>query len=57
MIENMKGVIKTTVKSSLPQTDNHESKKWIRKMEELGNMVDTSVIDMNDERTLHIMSK
>ena len=33
------------------------SKEWIRKMMELSNSIDTSVVDMDDERTRYLMSK
>lgn len=54
MIENMKGVLKTSVKVN---NDNKTTDEWIHKMKELSETIDKSYIDMNDERTRYIMSK
>lgn len=54
MIENMKGVLKTSVKAN---NDNKTTGEWIHKMKELSETIDKSYIDMNDERTRYIMSK
>lgn len=53
MIENMKGVLKTSVVYS--PTDC--SSEWIEKMRKLRDSIDPSMIDMDDERTRYIMSK
>ena len=58
MIENMKGVLKASVQSNVQsRNDGTDSKEWIRKMMELSNSIDTSVVDMDDERTRYLMSK
>ena len=53
MIENMKGVLKTSVVYS--PTDC--SSEWIEKMRKLRDSIAPSMIDMDDERTRYIMSK
>lgn len=58
MIENMKGVLKASVQSNVQsRNDGTDSKEWIRKMMELSNSIDTSVVDMDDERTRYLMLK
>ncbi|MDE6324686.1 MAG: hypothetical protein K2M02_00785 [Duncaniella sp.] len=57
MIENMKGVLRTSVQQHSTITSSNSRDEWINKMRELGKSVDSSVIDMNDERTRYIMSK
>ena len=58
MIENMKGVLKASVQSNVQSRNaGTHSKEWIRKMMELSNSIDTSVVDMDDERTRYLMSK
>lgn len=56
MIENMKGVLKASVKIE-KKTDDEKTEEWIAKMRELSNSIDTSMIDMNDERTRYILRK
>ena len=58
MIENMKGVLKTSIqnKSAVPD-DNAEATAWLKKLHELRDSIDPSMIDMDDERTRYIMSK
>ncbi|MCH5225424.1 MAG: hypothetical protein J1D77_05460 [Muribaculaceae bacterium] len=65
IIKNIKGigdvVLKKDVKvqskgKSMKKTDK-KTEEWIRKMRELSNSIDSSMIDMNDERTRYIMSK
>lgn len=58
MIENMKGVLKASVQSNVQsRNDGTDSKEWIRKMMELSNSIDSSVVDMDDERTRYLMLK
>lgn len=54
MIENIKGVMTTTLNNRQEET---ESEKKIKKLHNLINRLDTSVIDRNDERTRYILSK
>ena len=55
MIENMKGVVKTTL------TRQHDNKKeeseWLDSLHALKNSINPSVIDTSDPRTKYIMSK
>lgn len=48
---NTKSKVKSTKKS------NKKTEEWIQKMRNLSNSVDSSLIDMNDEKTKYIMSK
>lgn len=61
MIENMKGVLKATVRAKESQkeeeTISEETQEWIDRMHNLRNSIDLSMIDMDDERTRYIMSK
>ena len=57
MIENMKGVLRTSVQQRPAVTPSNSRDEWINKMRELGKSVDSSILDMNDERTRYIMSK
>lgn len=56
MIENMKGVLRTSVRKEKNNQDG-KTEDWIKKMKELSNSIDPSLIDMSDERTRYIMSK
>lgn len=56
MIENMKGVIKATVRREKRKEDDNHS-EWIKKMKQLSSSIDPSIVDMTDERTRYIMSK
>ena len=54
MIENMKGVIATSVQS-IKKTDDAE--EWINNLHAIKSKINPDLIDMNDERTKYIMSK
>ncbi|MDE7413274.1 MAG: hypothetical protein K2N05_05740 [Muribaculaceae bacterium] len=56
MIENMKGVLKASIKKE-DKMDDEKTEAWISKMKALSNSIDSSIIDMNDERTKYIMEK
>lgn len=56
MIENMKGVLKASVKRE-EKAEKGVTEDWIKKMRELSNSIDPSMIDMNDERTRYILRK
>lgn len=56
MIENMKGVLKASIKRETKHEDS-EADAWISKMKSLSNSIDPSIIDMNDERSRYIMGK
>ncbi|MDE5655666.1 MAG: hypothetical protein K2I19_01110 [Muribaculaceae bacterium] len=60
MIENMKGVLKATVRAKESQKEKEPSKEtqdWINLLHSVKEKVDPSLIDMDDERTRYIMSK
>ena len=57
MIENMKGVIKASIKNRSDDEKTDESGEWFDQLQDLKQMIDPSVIDMDDERTRYIMSK
>lgn len=58
MIENMKGVLRTTLKNKVERNNSDkDSEEWISKMHDLSDDIDSSILDMNDERTRYIMSK
>lgn len=54
MIENLKGVIATSVQS-IKKTDDAE--EWISNLHDIKRKINPDLIDMNDERTKYIMSK
>lgn len=57
MIENMKGVLKASVRRNVKSDKKERTDEWIRKMTQLSNSMDSSMIDMSDEKTRYIMSK
>ncbi len=57
MIENMKGVLKASVRRNVKNDKKESTEEWIRKMTQLSNSMDSSMIDMSDEKTRYIMSK
>ncbi len=61
MIENMKGVLRTKVTTSNAAKGSAAATaaadEWIRKMKKLSGDVDSSCIDLTDERTRYIMSR
>lgn len=56
MIENMKGVLNVVVSKSSKEIDE-DTKQWIDKMNNLGDSIDSSILDMNDDRTKYILGK
>ncbi len=56
MIENMKGVVKTSIKKE-PKVDEQTTNEWLEKLHSIKDAIDPSLIDMTDERTRYIMSK
>ncbi len=56
MIENMKGVLNVVVSKSSKGIDE-DTKQWIDKMNNLGDSIDSSILDMNDDRTKYILGK
>ena len=61
MIENMKPVLKATVRAKESKKENEtiseETQEWIDRMRNLSNSINLSMIDMDDERTRYIMLK
>lgn len=57
MIENMKGVLNTSLqfRSSVAKSDPTDS--WINRMQELSMKMDSSILDLDDERTRYIMER
>lgn len=56
MIENMKGVIGTSVQS-IKKADHDDAEEWIENLHAIKRSINPDLIDMNDERTKYIMSK
>lgn len=56
MIENMKGVLKTSVQS-IRKAEQDETDEWIKDLHDIKRDIDPRYIDMTDERTKYIMSK
>lgn len=65
MIQNIKGVSEVILKketdnlkpSKVSKKTDRKTEEWIKKMRYLSNSIDSSVIDMNDEKTRYLMSK
>lgn len=57
MIENMKGVVKTSFRHTKIKEDKAEKSDFMETLQSIKNLVDPSVIDMSDPRTKYIMSK
>lgn len=59
MIQNMKGVLDVSLRNSRKKiySNGMTTDEWIDSMKDLSNSVDSSVVDWNDERTRHIMSR
>lgn len=59
ILENIKGVVRTSMRdySEDHVQEDSETTEWIKKMKNLSNSVNPSVIDMEDERTKYLMSK
>ena len=57
MIENMKGVVKTTLTHTSVKSDKTDKSEFMKSLHAIKNAIDPSVIDMSDSRTNYIMSK
>lgn len=57
MIENMKGVLGTSIEKRDETTSQSKSDAWLKKLHSIKRDIDPSFIDMDDERTRYIMSK
>lgn len=57
IIENIKGVLKASIKKENKIQKENRHEVWMHKINELSNSLDPSLIDMSDERTRYILSK
>ncbi len=57
MIENMKGVVKTTLSHSPQIQSPSETSNFLDALHDIGSNIDPSIIDLSDPRTKYIMSK
>ena len=57
MIENMKGVVKTTLTHTSYKPEQEDKSEFMESLHAIKNVIDPSVIDMSDSRTNYIMSK
>lgn len=57
MIENMKGVLRTSLQSSVKSQTEKDSDDWLETLHSIKKGIDSSVIDMSDDRTRYLMSK
>ena len=56
MIENMKGVLATSVQS-IKKGEKEDTEEWINNLHAIKCSINPDLIDMSDERTKYIMSK
>ena len=56
MIENMKGVLATSVQS-ITKSDHEDAEEWLDNLHAIKKSINPDLIDMSDERTRYIMSK
>ncbi|MDE5848817.1 MAG: hypothetical protein K2H38_01580 [Muribaculaceae bacterium] len=56
MIENMKGVLATSVQS-IKKGEKEDTEEWINNLHAIKRSINPDLIDMSDERTKYIMSK
>ena len=56
MIENMKGVLATSVQS-ITKSDHEDAEEWLDNLHAIKQSINPDLIDMSDERTRYIMSK
>ena len=57
MIENMKGVLRTSLQSSVKSQTEKDSDDWLETLHSIKKGIDPSLIDMSDDRTRYLMSK
>ena len=59
VLKNIKGVIKVSNKNKAISSRKQHKKDedWLSMVDKLQNSVDTSVIDMDDEKTRYLMSR
>ena len=57
VIENMKGVVKTSLKHSSAKQEKAETSEFMESLHAIKSAIDPAVIDLSDSRTNYIMSK
>lgn len=57
VLQNMKGVMKISFHKEMSRKNEKEEDEWLADLHRLVNNVDTSKIDMKDEKTRYLMSK
>lgn len=57
VIDNMKGVVKTSLRHSSEKKKEEMNSKFLDSLHAIKCAIDPSVIDMSDQRTNYIMSK
>ncbi|MBD5583577.1 MAG: hypothetical protein HDQ88_00620 [Clostridia bacterium] len=57
MIENMKGVLRTSLQSSVKSQTEKDSDDWLETLHSIKKGIDPSLIDMSDDRTRYLMAK
>ena len=57
MIENKKGVLRTSLQSSVKSQTEKDSDDWLETLHSIKKGIDPLLIDMSDDRTRYLMSK
>lgn len=57
LIENLKGVLNVSNPINNRVEEPDLNREWKNTLHELSNSIDSSMLDMSDERTQYIMSK
>lgn len=57
MIENMKGVVKTSLRLNSSISNEEDDSQFMNSLHSIRNAIDPKVIDLSDSRTNYIMSK
>ena len=57
MIENMKGVLRTSLQSTVKSNREKNTDEWMETLHSIKRGIDPSLIDMSDERTRYLMPK
>lgn len=57
VIDNMKGVVKTSLKYTHSKQDDSKYSEFMDSLHAIKDAIDPSVIDLSDPRTQYIMSK
>ena len=57
ILENIKGIWKISIKESVEEDEIERADRLIHNLREIRKDIDRSKIDLNDERTIYLMSK